>query len=255
MMSHGYMYRCMWGWMGSTVHYTFLIQIWTWDWRKSSADFVGHKVVATCMKSALSSPLPQQSSWGRNQEQRQEVTIVPFIPHHSQMRWRLFIMTYRLVEHIQDLDGSVFTRRPRDIQSLDVRRVVEVDQLFGNLWTVASCTGCFKDSQTHQVHWSGHSTVDSVCLSLTVSLFMKPQIAAATSQANRITKKKKNLRKETRKTVWFPKSLIRWNKYFNSKSRQSSCSIKFKNTRAAKSKEKIEMLTVPSRHWDSWMAP
>lgn len=34
---------------------------------------------------------------------------------------------------------------------------------------------------------------DCVCVCvLTVSLFMKPQIAAATSQANRITKKKKN---------------------------------------------------------------
>lgn len=31
-----------------------------------------------------------------------------------------------------------------------------------------------------------------VCVLLTVSLFMKPQIAAATSQAKRITKKKKN---------------------------------------------------------------
>lgn len=30
------------------------------------------------------------------------------------------------------------------------------------------------------------------CVLLTVSLFMKPQIAAATSQAKRITKKKKN---------------------------------------------------------------
>lgn len=35
--------------------------------------------------------------------------------------------------------------------------------------------------------------------SLTVSLFMKPQIAAATSQAKRITKKKKNYRKQSLK--------------------------------------------------------
>lgn len=35
--------------------------------------------------------------------------------------------------------------------------------------------------------------------SLTVSLFMNPQIAAATSQAKRITKKKKNYRKKSKK--------------------------------------------------------
>lgn len=35
----------------------------TWDLRKSSGDFLGHKVPATCLKRAVSSPLPQQSSW------------------------------------------------------------------------------------------------------------------------------------------------------------------------------------------------
>lgn len=35
----------------------------TWDLRKSAWDFVGHKVPATCLKRAVSSPLPQQSSW------------------------------------------------------------------------------------------------------------------------------------------------------------------------------------------------
>lgn len=35
-----------------------------------------------------------------------------------------------------------------------------------------------------------------LCVLLTVSLFMNPQIAAATSQAKRITKKKKNYRKK-----------------------------------------------------------
>lgn len=35
----------------------------TWDLRKSSGDFLGHNVPATCLKRAVSSPLPQQSSW------------------------------------------------------------------------------------------------------------------------------------------------------------------------------------------------
>lgn len=64
---------------------------------------------------------------------RHKTTTVLTIPHYIQL-------TYRIVEHIQDLDGSVFTRRPRDIQCLDVCRVVEVDQLFRNLWTMESCT-------------------------------------------------------------------------------------------------------------------
>lgn len=38
--------------------------------------------------------------------------------------------------------------------------------------------------------------------SLTVSLFMKPQMAAATSQAKRITKKKKNYRKDKKKNMF-----------------------------------------------------
>lgn len=53
------------------------------------------------------------------------------------------MMTYRSVENIQHLDGRVFAGRPWHINSFDVRRVVEVDQFFGDL-----------RQQTEQVHWS-----------------------------------------------------------------------------------------------------
>lgn len=38
----------------------------------------------------------------------------------------------RSVENVQHLDGGVFAGRPCDIHSFDVRRVVEVDQFFGD---------------------------------------------------------------------------------------------------------------------------
>ena len=104
-------------------------------------------------------------------------------------RERFSIMTYRVVKDIQHLDGSVFTGGSRDVHSLDVRRVVEVDQFFRDLW-----------EQTEQVHGNRGGKISEQTTQwnegervlLTVSLFMKPQIAAATSQAKRITKKKKN---------------------------------------------------------------
>lgn len=43
------------------------------------------------------------------------------------------IISYRFVEDIQHLDGAVFTGSPRHIHSLDVRRVVEIDQFFRDL--------------------------------------------------------------------------------------------------------------------------
>lgn len=49
-------------------------------------------------------------------------------------------MTYRVVENLQDLDGSIFTGRAWDVDGLDVRRVIEGDQFFGDLWTA----GCGK---------------------------------------------------------------------------------------------------------------
>lgn len=67
--------------------------------------------------------------------------------------------------------------------------------------------GCLKDTATNRddslevqrrninadIKHAVNRDCDCVCVCvLTVSLFMKPQIAAATSQANRITKKKKN---------------------------------------------------------------
>lgn len=114
------------------------------------------------------------------------------------------IISYRFVEDIQHLDGAVFTGSPRHIHSLDVRRVVEIDQFFGDLWIIRSGDGVFNRHSNKQrrftrgaekEHQRRHQTCCEpwlcVCV-LTVSLFMKPQIAAATSQANRITKKKKN---------------------------------------------------------------
>lgn len=59
----------------------------------------------------------------------------------------------RCVENIQDLDGSVFTGRPGDIHSLDVGRVVKIDQLFGDSVPVHESPDCcshFTSKQDHQ---------------------------------------------------------------------------------------------------------
>lgn len=48
----------------------------------------------------------------------------------KKMVWLLgqfHLITYRVVKHIQNLDGSIFAGRSWDIHSLDVRRIVEVD--------------------------------------------------------------------------------------------------------------------------------
>lgn len=101
--------------------------------------------------------------------------------HIRSIRW------YRVVKNFQNLDGGVFAGRSWDVHSLDVRRVIEVDQFFRDLWTSEKCGFCFGGTFHSRSRWW-----TTVCVLLTVSLFMKPQIAAATSQANRITKKKKN---------------------------------------------------------------
>lgn len=130
----------------------------------------------------------------KQQGQKKKKNVMIFSP----------IISYRFVEDIQHLDGAVFSGRPRHIHSLDVRRVVEIDQFFGDLWIIRSGDGVFNRHSNKQrrftrgaekEHQRRHQTCCEpwlcVCV-LTVSLFMKPQIAAATSQANRITKKKKN---------------------------------------------------------------
>ena len=40
---------------------------------------------------------------------------------------------YRGVEHVEHFDGGVFVGGASDVHRLDVRRVVEVDQFFGDL--------------------------------------------------------------------------------------------------------------------------
>lgn len=67
-------------------------------------------------------------------------------------KWWFFspIILYRFVEDIQHLDGAVFTGRPRHIHSLDVRRVVEIDQFFGDLWIIRSGDGVFKRHSNKQ---------------------------------------------------------------------------------------------------------
>lgn len=97
------------------------------------------------------------------------------------------VITYRGVKYIQNLDGSILAGRSGDIHGLDVRGIVEVDQLFGDL-RVKNGGEKNKPPKKENLGWKQSG-------SLTVSLFMKPHIAAATSQAKRITKKKKNYRK------------------------------------------------------------
>lgn len=135
---------------------------------------------------------------------------------------RFLIMTYCSVENLQHGNGRVFTGRPWHIHSLDIRRVVEVAQFFGDLWTVESQAGCFRDTTTNRTgsleqrcRWKinaniKHLVLQCVCFCdiLTVSLFMKPHMAAATSQAKRITKKKKNYRNKAGLTVWSSKRKI-----------------------------------------------
>lgn len=52
----------------STLLFASVVGV-TWDFTKSSGDFLGHKVPTTCLNSAVSSPFPQQSSW-KNTEKR-----------------------------------------------------------------------------------------------------------------------------------------------------------------------------------------
>lgn len=59
----------------------------------------------------------------------------------------------RRVENIQHLDGGVFAGRPWDIHRLDVRRVVKIDQLFGDSIPVHEAPDCcshFTCKQDHQ---------------------------------------------------------------------------------------------------------
>lgn len=137
------------------VHFRIQEFVFTWDFRISSGDFLGHKVLATCLKRAVSSPLPQQSSWKGHKETRgHSLNTI----HHqidvcgSYTSCCVCIMTYRSVEHIQHLDGRVFAGRPRDVHSFDVGGVVEVDQFLGNL--------CFRDNRAGplQQRWKSMQT-------------------------------------------------------------------------------------------------
>lgn len=180
----------------------------------------------TCLKRVVSSPLPQQSSWRQETSNGLWKHCYSFIPriHYKITMYtntiRFLIMTYCFVENPQHGNGRVFTGRSWHIHSLDIGRVVEVYQFFGNLWTVGSQVGCFRDSTINRTgsleqrrRWKinaniKHLVLQCVCGMLTVSLFMKPQMAAATSQAKRITKKKKNYRNKARFTIWSSKRKI-----------------------------------------------
>lgn len=86
-------------------------------------------------------------------------------------RERFSTMTYRVVKDIQHLDGSVFTGGSWDVHGLDVRRVVEVDQLFWDLW-----------EQSEQVHGNRGGKIneqtiqrnEGVCVAHCVSVHETP---------------------------------------------------------------------------------
>lgn len=90
-----------------------------------------------------------------------------------------YYIAYRPVENLQDFDGRVFARRTGHIYGLDVCRVVEVNEFFRDLQRHICLDKVMRADRLELRNVA-------VCKTLTVSLFMNPHIAAATSQANRI---------------------------------------------------------------------
>lgn len=81
-------------------------------------------------------------------------------PHPVPPSW-----TYRPVESVQNLDGSVFAGGPRHVHRLDVRRVVEVDQLLGDLRTAGSRMRCFgEEGVMSEGRGGGGVSLHSPCL-------------------------------------------------------------------------------------------